>query len=74
MGPILALNLFLTFAVSRISVGGHLGGLIAGGLVGLIYVSLRRANKANSLAAGAAVALGGLLVAFSLQLAANPLI
>ncbi|MCY3851580.1 MAG: rhomboid family intramembrane serine protease [Acidimicrobiaceae bacterium] len=74
LGPILALNLFLTFAVSRISVGGHVGGLVAGGVVGLIYVSLKRANTPNSVAVGSATALGALLVVLSLFLAANPLI
>lgn len=73
LGPILALNLLLTFAVSRISVGGHVGGLIAGGVVGLIYVSSSRANSLNSVAVGSAVVLGALLVVLSLRLAANPL-
>ena len=74
LGPILALNLFLTFAVSRISVGGHVGGLIAGGVIGLIYVSLKRANTSNPVAVGSAAAFGALLVMLSLFLAANPVL
>ena len=74
LGPILAFNLFLTFAVSKISVGGHVGGLVAGGVIGLIYVSLKRARKPDSAAVGAAVAFGALLVVLSLMLASNPLL
>ena len=74
LGPILAFNLFLTFAVSRISVGGHVGGLVAGGFVGLIYVSLKRARTPDSAAVGAAVAFGALLAVLSLMLASNPVL
>ncbi len=74
LGPVLAFNLFLTFAVSRISVGGHVGGLVAGAVVGLIYVSLKRARKPDSAALGAAVAFGAVLVVLSLTLASNPLL
>ena len=74
LGPILAFNLFLTFAVSRISVGGHVGGLLAGGLVGLIYVSMRRTPTPNSSDVGAAVGLGAVLFVLSLVLASNPVL
>ena len=74
LGPILAFNLFLTFAVSRISVGGHVGGLVAGGLVGLIYVSMTRSKAPNSLAVGAAAGLGAVLFVLSLALASNPVL
>lgn len=74
LGPILALNLVLTFVVSRISVGGHIGGLIAGGLVGLIYVSMKRVNAADSLAVAAAGGFGALLFVLSLLLAGNPIL
>ena len=74
LGPILALNLFLTFAVSRISIGGHIGGLVAGGIIGVVYVSMQRAKSPSSAAAGAAVAFGAVLVVLSLLLAANPVL
>lgn len=74
LGPILLFNLFLTFAVARISVGGHVGGLVAGGLVGIVYVSMTRAKASNSLAVGAALGLGAVLFGISLALAANPLL
>ncbi len=34
IGPILAINLVISFTVSGISLGGHIGGLIGGALVG----------------------------------------
>lgn len=74
LGPILAFNLFLTFAVSRISVGGHVGGLLAGGLVGLVYVSTTRSKAPNSAALGAAAGLGAVLFVLSLALASNPVL
>lgn len=74
LGPVLAFNLFLTFALSRISVGGHVGGLVAGALVGLIYVSMKRASAPNSLALGAAVGVGTVLFMLSLTLASNPVL
>jgi membrane associated rhomboid family serine protease len=38
LGILLVINLAFTFSAARISVGGHLGGLVAGALCGLIIV------------------------------------
>jgi membrane associated rhomboid family serine protease len=46
IGFFIVINLFFTFGVSNISVGGHLGGLVGGALAGfLITFSERRARR-----------------------------
>ncbi len=60
LGGLLLLNLFLTFAVSNISVGGHLGGLVGGLVAGWILIELPRQSRAlpTFLPTAAVVALG----------------
>jgi membrane associated rhomboid family serine protease len=61
---LIVLNLAITFAFSRyISVGGHVGGLIAGVVVGLAFLRFRSAPA--TLAAAAAVAIGAITVAYA---------
>jgi membrane associated rhomboid family serine protease len=72
IGQVLALNLFLTFTISSISVGGHVGGLLAGGIVGVIYVALSRARRSDWIAFGLAVGIGGALAVAAVALASNP--
>lgn len=40
IGSLVALNLVITFLVPRVSIGGHLGGIIAGALVAYVMIEL----------------------------------
>ena len=42
LGLIIGINLLLTFTISSISIGGHIGGLIGGGLCGLLVIAGER--------------------------------
>jgi membrane associated rhomboid family serine protease len=61
---LIVLNLIFTFAVSNISVGGHIGGLIGGVVLMWLLVHTRR-SAAQSIAATAAVIVASVIVAYA---------
>jgi membrane associated rhomboid family serine protease len=61
---LIVLNLIFTFAVPGVSIGGHVGGLIAGVLLMLAFARFRRSWQL-SVAAAAAVAAAAIFVAAS---------
>ena len=65
LGTILILNLFITFGFAGfISVGGHLGGLVAGGLCGYLFFEVGADRTRRTPVLAACIALGvGLAIA-----------
>ena len=59
LGTLLIVNLALTLLIPRVSIGGHFGGMIAGGVMGAVMLALER----RSAPTWATIALGGLLSA-----------
>lgn len=47
IGPLIALNLVLSFVLSNISIGGHIGGLVGGSLVALALQQIDRRRMGN---------------------------
>ena len=70
LGIWIGLNLLITFTVPNISVGGHLGGLVGGGLCAFALLDLRERIRVPELVPAAACAvLGTLAVAGSIAIA-----
>ncbi|MGH2953618.1 MAG: rhomboid family intramembrane serine protease [Solirubrobacterales bacterium] len=65
IGFLVVINLVFTFSLSGISVGGHIGGLVGGGLAGLMIANLeqRSVPNARALEFGAMIAICAIAVA-----------
>lgn len=55
--PILVINLIFTFTIPNISIAGHLGGLVVGGLMALVLAYAPRSRRTQVQAAGGVVIL-----------------
>jgi membrane associated rhomboid family serine protease len=71
IGPLILLNLGLSFVVSNISIGGHLGGLVGGALAAFAMEHLARRRHGALLPVAACVLVGVLAVAGSLAVAGH---
>jgi membrane associated rhomboid family serine protease len=67
LGPTLLINAVFTLSVSNISIGGHLGGFVGGGIAGYAIVELheRRGKQQLALVACAAIAIVSIIAAIA---------
>jgi membrane associated rhomboid family serine protease len=60
--PLIVINLILGFAIPGVSVGGHIGGLIGGGLAGLAMDRIAMRRRGLALPVGICVVIGAVSV------------
>jgi membrane associated rhomboid family serine protease len=63
LGMTLVLNLGITFLIPGISIGGHLGGLVAGGIAGFLLFQVAESRRSMRTSALAATVLLGVAIA-----------
>jgi membrane associated rhomboid family serine protease len=68
---LIAFNLLLSFSSSRISVGGHIGGLVGGTIAAWVLIHVGERPRAALPALGACLALGAAAVAGSIAVAGS---
>ncbi len=71
LGPILVLNLLFTVSLSSISLGGHLGGLIAGIICGELVVNVGERRRMQGLALAGCAAVGAFGVVLGIAVAGS---
>jgi membrane associated rhomboid family serine protease len=71
IGPVILINLGLSFVISNISIGGHLGGLVGGALAAYAMEQLARRRAGVALPVAACVAVAAVAVAGSLAVAGS---
>ncbi len=72
LGPVLIINFVLSVAIPGISVGGHLGGFIFGGVAGGAILHPRRRGRDASLDAATIVGLSLLAIVLAIVVAKSP--
>jgi membrane associated rhomboid family serine protease len=69
IGPLILINLVLSFALPGVSYGGHIGGLIGGALCGLLFVEVDRRQIPTAVAYAGCFILAALVVGASIAVA-----
>jgi membrane associated rhomboid family serine protease len=69
IGPLILINLVLSFALPGVSYGGHIGGLIGGALVGLLFVEVDRRQIPTAVAYAGCLVIAALVVGASIAVA-----